>query len=62
MSTSMLLMSHSLSNLYMDTSNVATVLQEPEYTVYTDRVSTCSDYVWYTGENLNANSALHVGP
>jgi hypothetical protein len=29
--------------------------------VYTDRVSTCSDYVWYTGENLNANSALHVG-
>lgn len=30
--------------------------------MYTDRVSTCSDYVWYTGENLNANSALHVGP
>ena len=43
-------------------NNMAAALQEPEYTVYTDRVSTCSDYVWYTGENLNANSALHVGP
>jgi CCR4-NOT transcription complex subunit 6 len=38
----------------------AVIGKEPEYTVYTDRVSTCSDYVWYTGENLNANSALHV--
>lgn len=34
--------------------------QEPDYTVYTDRTRSCSDYVWYTGENLNANSALHV--
>ena len=35
-------------------------LQEPDYTVFTDRVRSCEDYVWYTGDNLNANSALHV--
>lgn len=36
------------------------LLQEPEFTVYTDRTKSCRDYVWYTGENLNANSALNV--
>lgn len=36
------------------------LLQEPEFTVYTDRTKSCRDYVWYTGDNLNANSALNV--
>lgn len=42
-------------------SAYATVVgKEPPFTIYTDRVRACHDYVWYTGENLNANSALEV--
>ena len=33
---------------------------EPPYTVFTDQARGVRDYVWYTGDNLNANSALHV--
>ena len=34
--------------------------QEPEYTLYTDRSKTCCDYIWFSSENLNANTALQV--
>ncbi len=33
---------------------------EPAYTIFTDQARGVRDYVWYTGDNLNANSALHV--
>lgn len=33
---------------------------EPPYTIFTDQARRVRDYVWYTGDNLNANSALHV--
>ena len=35
-------------------------LQEPPYTIYTDKAEACRDYVWYSSENLNANTALQV--
>lgn len=39
---------------------VKVVGSEPPYTIFTDQVKGVRDYVWYTGDNLNANSALHV--
>lgn len=37
--------------------------REPEFTVYTDQAHTCRDYIWFSSENLNANTALEVrGP
>ena len=36
--------------------------QEPPFTIYTDKTKACHDYVWYSSENLNANTALQVRP
>ena len=33
---------------------------EPKYTVYTDQAKACRDYIWFSSENLNANTALQV--
>ncbi len=38
------------------------VAQEPPFTIYTDKTKACQDYVWYSSENLNANTALQVCP
>jgi len=38
------------------------VSQEPPFTIYTDKTKACQDYVWYSSENLNANTALQVCP
>ena len=34
--------------------------QEPPFTIYTDKTKACRDYVWYSSENLNGNTALQV--
>lgn len=42
-------------------SAYATVVgQEPANTVFSDQGKACRDYVWFTGDNLNANSALQA--
>ena len=39
---------------------IFSVAQEPPFTIYTDKTKACRDYVWYSSENLNANTALQV--
>ena len=38
----------------------SSMAQEPPFTIYTDKTKACHDYVWYSSENLNANTALQV--
>lgn len=33
---------------------------EPQHTVFSDQKRACTDYVWFSGDNLNANTALQV--
>lgn len=49
-----------LSHRWQLKSAYATVAHEPKYTIYTDQVKSCRDYIWYSSENLNANTVLEV--